>query len=151
MLAEDAVVLDTLDAGGAGSGYGLVVDYAVLQPQAGNAEANHVVHNGWHEFRGAEDVNQVDSVGGRLGAVEVGIALHAHHLVECRVDGKDAVAVFGEIAADVVAGAPGLVAHADEGDGLRGAKDFVDDGWIAHSLLMYERPGWTRFFETARN
>jgi hypothetical protein len=46
MLAEDAVVLDAFDAGGAGSGYGFVVNDAVLQPKIGDFEADHVVDNG---------------------------------------------------------------------------------------------------------
>ena len=77
MLAEDAVVLHAFDAGGAGAGYGLVVDDFILQPEIRNAEPDHVVHDGGHMFGGAEDIHQVDSAARLLArrglrSVEVG-------------------------------------------------------------------------------
>jgi hypothetical protein len=46
VFAEDAVVLDAFDAGGAGAGYGFFVDDFVLQPQVGDAETDYIVDYG---------------------------------------------------------------------------------------------------------
>ena len=43
VFAEDAVVLDALDSCGFGAGYCLVVDDFVLEPEAGDAEADNFV------------------------------------------------------------------------------------------------------------
>ena len=84
---------------------------------------------------GAKDIDEVDTgagllAGGGLGGVEVGRTREAEDLGESGVNGQDAVAVFDEVAADVIAGAPGLVTHAEDGDVLRGAEHLVDDGGI---------------------
>ena len=69
---------------------------------------------------------------GSLRRFEIGIALEAVHFFQPWIDGENAVALHDEIAADVVAGAPGLVAHADDSDGLGLAKHFVDERGIVH-------------------
>ena len=80
MLAKDAVILNGFDPGGARFAYGFVVDHFILQPKVRNAEADDVVRDGWHKLRGAEDVNQIDSLacfgdGGSLCCVQVGVSL----------------------------------------------------------------------------
>ena len=60
MLAEDAVVLDTLHAGLTGSGDGLVVNHAILEPQIRNAEPNHIVHDSRHVLRSAKYIHKID-------------------------------------------------------------------------------------------
>ena len=135
VFAEDAVVLDGFDAGGTGAGYCFLVDDFILEPEVGDAEAEDVVDDGGDELGGAEDVNEVDSLpsfgdSGGLGGVEGGIAGEVEDLGERGVDGEHAIAVFSEVAADVVAGAPGFVAHAEDSDGVRLTEDLVDDGGI---------------------
>ena len=61
MAAEDAIVLHTLDAGSPCAGYSFFVNDAILQPEIRNAKADDVVDDGRNEFRGAEDIDQIDS------------------------------------------------------------------------------------------
>ena len=131
VAAEDAVVLDALDAGRLGAGDRLVMDDAVLQPEIGNPQANHLVHDARHMLGGTEDVDQVDLRNG-LSSFKIGVTGLAVDLLEHRVDRQHPVTVLGQVAADVVAGAIGLVAHAEDSDGAGGAKHFVDEMRIVH-------------------
>ncbi len=139
MFAEDADILYAFDACFARLCDGLVVDYTFLQPEVGDFETDHIFDDGWNLVGGAKDIHQVDAslvIFKRCGVrgLEVGIALEAVHLLERGVHGEDVIALHDEIAADVVAGAPWLVAHADDGDGLGAAEHFIDEGGIVHFL-----------------
>ena len=112
MFAEDAVVLHAFDPGGAGAGYSFLVDDVILKPQIRYAEPDHVVHNGRDVFGCAKDINEVDGgagllADGRLSRVQIWIALQPQHLFQRRIDRNYAIAILGEIAPDVMAGAYG--------------------------------------------
>lgn len=145
VLAEDAVVLNALDAGVAGAGDGFIVNDFVLEPEVGDAETNDVVDDSGDELRGAKNVNEVDSLpglantrffkSGGLRSIKVGITGQAGNFGQLGIHGDYAVAVGGEVLADVVAGARGLIAHADNGDGFGGAKHFIDE--VLHQFEFY--------------
>jgi len=138
MLPEDAVVLNAFDSGGAGAGYGFFMNHIVLEPQVPDTKADYVVDDGGDILRRAEDVYEIYAGGvgilcSGLGGVQVGVTLEAENFSQRGVDWENAVSVGMKIAADVVAGAPGLVAHADYSDGFGGAKHFVDEvGVVGH-------------------
>ena len=148
MLAENAVVLDAFDAGGFGLSDGFVVVDLVLEPEVGDMEADHVLDNGRDVLGGAEDIDQVDlasfdGYGGlrilKRPVAGQDFAVHGN-FAQTRIDGDDAVALRGEIAADVVAGAVSLVAHAQHGDGPGVGQHFDDQlvgvSGIRHSYLL---------------
>jgi len=137
VFAKDAYILNAFDSGFSGLRESFVVDYTFLKPEVGDAEADYVFDDGLNLFRGAENVDQVDPLdvvllGGNVCGLQVGIALEPVHFLKGGIDGENVITLHHEIAADVVAGAPGLVAHADDGNGLRVAEHFVYQGGIVH-------------------
>ncbi len=140
MFAEDTDILHAFDSGFARLCDGLVVDYTFLKPEVRNFETDHVFDDRWNLVGGPKDIHQVDASlvvfkGGGVRGLDVGIALEAVDLLECGIHGEDVIALHDEIPADVVAGAPGLVAHADHGDGLGAAEHFIDEGGIVHGSV----------------
>jgi hypothetical protein len=139
VLTKDADILDAFHAGLSRLGDGLVVDHVLLEPEVRDAETNHIFNDGRNVHRGTEDVHEVDAfgvifLGSGVRQLKVGIALEAVHLLEGGIHGKDVVALHDEIAGDVVAGPPGLVAYANNGDSLRTTEHFVDECGIVHVL-----------------
>src|ERR1700758_2609465 len=137
MFAKDTHILDAFHALASRAGDGLVVDYVLLKPEVWNAEADHIFDDRRHILRGAKDIHEMDAFGiillrGDMRRFDVGIALEPQHLSECGIHGKDVIALHDEVTPDVMAGAPGLVAHTDDSDGLRCAKHFIDDSRIVH-------------------
>jgi len=92
VAAKDAVILDALYAGGFGARDSLLVYDSVLEPEIRDAEANDVVDDGRHIFRGTEYVDEVDAGAGLfargiLRRCEVGITRHVEYLGQDRVHG----------------------------------------------------------------
>jgi hypothetical protein len=146
VLAEDAVVLDAFDPGGFCLGDGFIVLHAILQPEIGDVETNHIIDDRRNVFGGAEDIDEIDLAAfysdSRHSVFQSGVACEDFAVdddfAQRRVDGDHPITVPYEVVGDVVAGAPGLVADADNGDGLGIFQHFIDDGAavFAHGLLF---------------
>src|ERR1019366_1568006 len=137
MFAEDAVVLYAFHAGFSRACNCLFVNDSILQPQIRNPESNNIIDDRRNICRCAKHVDQVDAslglaLGRSLRCLEIWIALESVDLTERRVYWKHRVPLAGQIAPDVMAGAPRLIAPPYDGDRPSRMQQFFDDVWIIH-------------------
>src|SRR6266568_480002 len=141
MFTKYAIVLNAFDTCCAGAGNRLLMDYFVLEPQVGNAETNHVIHNSRNMFGGAKHIDKIDACArsvlrSGLRSFEVWITFHLQNFIESRVHRNYSITIAGKIAPDVMARAPSLIAHAYHGNRSRRAQHLVNDSGIVHAYLL---------------
>lgn len=120
---HDAAVHDDVEAGGGGYLRGFLVFDAELEPERLGADLDGLAG----DFRGlvgaAEDVDEVDGAG---NVEKRGVGRLAKNLFLLGVDGDDLVADFLKGLGDAEAGAGGVGAESDDGDGAGLAEDFFE-------------------------